>query len=218
MVTNSRRSFQMSSTRFAESHLAKLRKRTGYAFAMCRKALELHGDDLASAEKWLRAEAAKQGWQRAERVKSRSTGEGLIGIYTSPDQTCAAAVEVKCETDFVAKNEHFLQLVANLAERFAQRQQQLLTTAPDDMMINKVWLVDNNKLEEIGGELVRDAITKLGENIRFIRGCLVRINPNYKEGRLYPYTHSVSGKLISPSESVILGKYGTIVAIRPNTG
>lgn len=38
---------------------------------MCRKALELHNQDLAKAEKWLRAEAIKQGWEKAERVKVR---------------------------------------------------------------------------------------------------------------------------------------------------
>ncbi|OTF72770.1 hypothetical protein BLA29_014866, partial [Euroglyphus maynei] len=52
-----------------ESNLAKLRKKTGYAFALCRKALEQNEQDLMKAEKWLRSEAAKQGWEKAERVK-----------------------------------------------------------------------------------------------------------------------------------------------------
>jgi hypothetical protein len=36
---------------------------------LCRKALEIHEQDIEKAELWLRAEAAKQGWERAEKVK-----------------------------------------------------------------------------------------------------------------------------------------------------
>lgn len=57
-----------------ESALAKLRKNTGYAFALCRKALEQNDQDIVRAEKWLRAEAAKQGWEKAERVKVKKYG------------------------------------------------------------------------------------------------------------------------------------------------
>lgn len=82
------RSFHTTGIR-CDSALAKLRKKTGlvfviifrliftlllsfiyrYAFSLCRKALELNDQDLAKAEKWLRAEALKQGWEKAERVK-----------------------------------------------------------------------------------------------------------------------------------------------------
>lgn len=63
-----------------ESDLAKLRKKTGYAFALCRKALEQNGQDVIKAEKWLRAEAAKQGWEKADRVKVCMTNASKLNL------------------------------------------------------------------------------------------------------------------------------------------
>lgn len=40
-----------------------------YAFSLCRKALELHNEDIDKAESWLNAEAMKQGWQKADMIK-----------------------------------------------------------------------------------------------------------------------------------------------------
>lgn len=65
------RQFHCNPIRY-ESALAKLRKNTGYAFSLCRKALEQNDQDLVKAEKWLRAEAIKQGWEKAERVKVKT--------------------------------------------------------------------------------------------------------------------------------------------------
>ena len=65
----------------SNSPMAQLRRKTGYAFSLCRKALEMHSQDIEKAEQWLRAEAAKQGWERAQRVAQRPTADGLIGCY-----------------------------------------------------------------------------------------------------------------------------------------
>ena len=159
-----------------------------------------------------------------ESSKSRITGEGLIGIYTSPERNQAAMVEVKCETDFVAKNSNFIQLVTKLAQKLAsQSQSNFADLHDDDDCIQKMWIVDEKKLNEIGAQQITDAIAKLGENIRFVRGCIVRIrinnnNPTSNSGNdegpiLLPYTHAVSGKINSNEPSVILGKYGTIIAL-----
>ncbi|XP_017494457.1 PREDICTED: elongation factor Ts, mitochondrial-like, partial [Rhagoletis zephyria] len=195
-----------------------------YAFALCRKALEMHQQDLAKAEKWLRAEALKQGWEKAERVKSRSTGEGLVGIYTSPDRRTAAMVEVRCETDFVARNQHFVGLVTALAERLSNFSSGAARDARDrGSCIHKRWIVDEGKLVELAGSSITEAISKLGENIRFVRGCIVHIqgeeedqktSTSSNQVRLLPYTHAVAGKVASANPNVILGKYGTIIAIQ----
>lgn len=228
--SSSSSSIHTSATR-CESELGKLRKKTGYAFALCRKALEMHQQDLAKAEKWLRAEALKQGWEKAERVKSRSTGEGLVGIYTSPDRRTAAMVEVRCETDFVARNEHFVGLVTALAERLSNFSSGAARDARDrGSCIHKRWIVDEGKLVELAGSSITEAISKLGENIRFVRGCIVHIqgeeeDPQQEKAtsasasalnqvRLLPYTHAVAGKVASANPNVILGKYGTIIAIQ----
>ncbi|KAH9399968.1 hypothetical protein TYRP_017538 [Tyrophagus putrescentiae] len=175
-----------------------------YAFALCRKALEMHQQDLAKAEKWLRAEALKQGWEKAERVKSRSTGEGLVGIYTSPDRRTAAMVE----------------RLSNFSSGAARDR---------GSCIHKRWIVDEGKLVELAGSSITEAISKLGENIRFVRGCIVHIqgeeedqqqqkaSASSNQVRLLPYTHAVAGKVASANPNVgsKLGQH--IIGLTPLT-
>lgn len=123
-------------------------------------------------------------------------------------------VEIKCETDFVAKNEIFINLVVQLAHKLSTQQFQLSDISENKDCINKLWIVDTNKLAEIGGAHITDAITKLGENIRFVRGCIMKINHSTNDTFLLPYTHAVSGKIHSNDKDVLLGKYGTIIAIQ----
>lgn len=141
-------------------------------------------------------------------------------------------VEVRCETDFVARNEHFIGLVTALAKRLSASSASGTFFGARDARdrggcINKRWIVDEGKLGELAGEAITGAIAKLGENIRFVRGCIVHIEgedqgqasqgTSEEEGsqvRLLPYTHAVAGKVSSPDPNVILGKYGTIIAIQ----
>lgn len=88
-----------------KSALAKLRKATGYTFANCKKALELHNNDLNQAEKWLKEQAQAMGWTKANKLEGRTTAQGLVGVLV--EKNIGAMVEVNCETDFVARNAEF---------------------------------------------------------------------------------------------------------------
>lgn len=126
-------------------------------------------------------------------------------------------VEVKCETDFVAKNENFISLVTKLAERLSEQSaaiHQSVDSRETGSSINKLWIVDEKKLNEVAGSTITETIAKLGENIRFVRACIIRITGDDPTVRLLPYTHAVAGKIASTDENVILGKYGTIIAIQ----
>ncbi|KAF7492969.1 Elongation factor Ts [Sarcoptes scabiei] len=192
----------------SSSTLSTLRKKTGYAFVLCRKALEQNDNDLNKAEKWLRAEALKQGWEKAEQIKSRTTGQGLIGIYTDPTLQKSTIIEVKCETDFVAKNQNFVSLVTDLAKLSAQ-----IDTEKTEASVEKIVINDEQKLNEISGNRLVESINKLGENIRFLRACIIKTNQI--DIRLLPYAHAVASKIESNDINVQLGKYGTIIAVRP---
>uniref|UniRef100_A0A8C9BR62 Elongation factor Ts, mitochondrial n=1 Tax=Phocoena sinus TaxID=42100 RepID=A0A8C9BR62_PHOSS len=93
--------------------LMKLRRRTGYSFVNCKKALETCGGDLKQAESWLHKQAQKEGWSKAARLHGRKTKEGLIGLLQEGNTT--VLVEVNCETDFVSRNLKFQQLVQQVA-------------------------------------------------------------------------------------------------------
>ena len=114
-------------------------------------------------------------------------------------------VEVRCETDFVARNQHFVGLVTALAERLSNFSSGAARDARDrGSCIHKRWIVDEGKLVELAGSSITEAISKLGENIRFVRGCIVHIQGEEDQKtsasasnqvRLLPYTHAVAGKV-----------------------
>uniref|UniRef100_A0A2K6FZA1 Elongation factor Ts, mitochondrial n=1 Tax=Propithecus coquereli TaxID=379532 RepID=A0A2K6FZA1_PROCO len=93
--------------------LMKLRRKTGYSFVNCKKALETCGGDLKQAEVWLHKQAQKEGWSKAAKLRGRKTKEGLIGLLQEGSTT--VLVEVNCETDFVSRNLRFQQLVQQVA-------------------------------------------------------------------------------------------------------
>ncbi|XP_025934007.1 elongation factor Ts, mitochondrial isoform X1 [Apteryx rowi] len=89
--------------------LMRLRRKTGLSFVHCRQALLRFEGDLGQAEAWLNEQAQKEGWSKATKLQGRRTKEGLIGLLR--EGNVAVMVEVNCETDFVARNAKFQQLV-----------------------------------------------------------------------------------------------------------
>jgi elongation factor Ts len=93
----------------------QLRDRTGAGMMECKKALEETNGNLEAAIDVLRARGAAKAAKRAE----RETKEGAIGSYIHMAGKIGVLVEVGCETDFVAKNDAFQDLVRDLAMHIA---------------------------------------------------------------------------------------------------
>ncbi|MGH7445905.1 MAG: translation elongation factor Ts [Longimicrobiales bacterium] len=93
----------------------ELRERTGAGMMECKKALQEANGDIEAAIDILRARGAAKAAKRAEREAS----EGAIGTYLHTNGKVAVMVEVNCETDFVARNETFVQLTRDLAMHIA---------------------------------------------------------------------------------------------------
>src|SRR5438034_10545686 len=93
-----------------------LREKTGAGMMDCKKALAEAKGDFAAAEEWLR----KKGISKAASKGGRVAAEGLVGVHAGADAKVAAVVEVNCETDFVARNDDFLKLVAQVGEHVAR--------------------------------------------------------------------------------------------------
>lgn len=81
----------------------KLREKTGAGMMDCKKALTESGGDMEKAVEILR----KKGQQVSEKRADREANQGLILMRISDDRKRAAAIEINCETDFVARNEDF---------------------------------------------------------------------------------------------------------------
>src|SRR4028118_556466 len=91
------------------SLVKELRERTGAGMMDCKRALGETGGDIEAATDWLR----KKGLAAAAKKAGRATSEGLVGLVV--EGTTGAVVEVNSETDFVARNETFQDLVRRIA-------------------------------------------------------------------------------------------------------
>ena len=88
----------------------KLREATGAGFKDCNLAIKESGGDLDKAVEILRV----KGISKASKKMSRDAKEGVVAV--SGDEDKISAIEVNCETDFVAKNDDFINFVKELSE------------------------------------------------------------------------------------------------------
>jgi elongation factor Ts len=96
---------------FTAADVKRLRELTGSGMMACKKALEEAEGDFERAVELLRLKGAKDVGKRAE----RTAGNGLVTTYFKGD-TDGVLLELNCETDFVAKNEQFIELANTIAE------------------------------------------------------------------------------------------------------
>ncbi len=93
----------------------ELRDRTGLGMMKCKEALQATDGDMEKAIEYLR----KQGLRTAEKKAGRETSEGIIASYVHSNAKIGVLVELRCETDFVARNDEFRQLGRDLAMQVA---------------------------------------------------------------------------------------------------
>lgn len=103
----------MSATTPAQ--VKELREKTNAGMMDCKKALDETGGDLAKAEELLR----KKGIASAGKKASRTAKEGTVASYIHLQGKVGVLVEINCETDFVAKNENFRDLVKDITLHIA---------------------------------------------------------------------------------------------------
>ena len=167
--------------------IKNLRKSTGAGFKDCNLALKEADGDLNKAAEILRV----KGIAKASKKMSRDAKEGVIVI--SGDKNKTSLLEVNCETDFVAKNDDFINFVKELSE------------------INNSCssnLESLNKSKMLNGKLVSDnlvaLIAKIGEKITIGKS----ITLNSSNSLNFTYQHSVIKDNVS--------KLGVIVSLETN--
>ncbi|MCM8806406.1 MAG: translation elongation factor Ts [Candidatus Omnitrophica bacterium] len=97
------------------SKIKELREKTGLSVIECKNALEEANGDINKAIEILK----KRGLEISEKKSSKEVKEGLIGSYVHTNGKVGVLIEVNCETDFVAKNSEFEELVKNLCLQIA---------------------------------------------------------------------------------------------------
>jgi len=150
--------------------IAELRKLTGIGIADCKKALEACGGEIEKASEHLR----KQGVLKAAKKADRSTNEGLISSYIHAGGSVGVLVEVNCETDFVAINEEFKEMVKDIAMHIAAANP--LYVSSDDVP---------NEVVEKEKEISREQLKKEGKPENIIDKILEgKIKKYYEENCL----------------------------------
>jgi len=209
------RFFQTSSYRCAtveKSALAALRKATGYTFSNCKKALELHNNDVKLAEKWLKDQAQAMGWTKASKLEGRATAQGLIGVLV--EKNIGALVEVNCETDFVARNSEFQTFVEKVSKSCVQ----YMNSIDDTTNLIKIGIAGNDlkNVAHIEGKTLGDHLALLigtvGENASLKRAICYKVPDTMQlVGYAHPQNENSNGQFFK-------GKYGAIAAFKPLKG
>ncbi|XP_048238030.1 elongation factor Ts, mitochondrial-like isoform X2 [Haliotis rufescens] len=192
--------------------LSKLRKKTGFPFISCKKALDQFDGDLElvstglQAEKWLQEQAQKEGWAKATKLQNRPMSQGLVGVVG--DQQTATMVEVNCETDFVARNEKFVKLVSSLA---LACQEHFLSQPDRKVSMDGTALRDLQAGEgQTLADLVALEVGSVGENMSLRRAVHLRAADN---NFLSSFVH-VSGPDINTNSECKLGKFGSLLELQ----
>lgn len=148
----------------------ELRERTGAGMMDCKKALVETDGDIEKAIDYLR----EKGIMKAQKKAGRIAAEGLVRVAFGEENKTASIVEVNSETDFVAKNEEFIEFVEDLAK---------------EVLVKGNMPMEQFMAEPFGEGTVQETLTakvaKIGENLSIRRFAKVE-----EDGVVYVgYTH-----------------------------
>ena len=163
-----------------------LREKTGAGMMDCKKALNETDGDIEAAIDWLRA----KGIAKADKKSGRTAAEGLIGVATLGHK--AVLVEINSETDFVARNDAFQDIVRGVA-------QVALST---DGTVEAIGAATYPATGKSVSDSIKDAIATIGENMNLRRAAMLEV----EHGVVATYIHNAAGDGI--------GKLGVLVALK----
>ncbi|HML43233.1 MAG: elongation factor Ts [Hyphomicrobium zavarzinii] len=163
----------------------ELRDKTGAGMMDCKQALTETNGDMEAAIDLLR----KKGLSKAAKKSDRVAAQGLIGVLSKVKS--GAVVEVNSETDFVARNAQFQEMVQNIAS--------LALAANGD--VSKLLTATYPGTSATVDQQIKDAIATIGENMALRRTAALSV----KEGVVADYVHSKAADG--------LGKIGVLVAL-----
>ena len=164
---------------FTAKDVSELRKRSGAGMMDCKKALEDTGGDMDAAMKLLQEKGLAAMAKRAD----RENNQGAVAI--SRNGNVAAMVELKCETDFVAKSPDFVNLANDLATLVVEQGEDALNERKADIDALGVTLKENIALGrivrfDVGDDGVLDTYLHV-QSDRGVNGVLVHLDGGDEE-------------------------------------
>jgi elongation factor Ts len=172
-------------TNISASQVKELRDKTGAGMMDCKTALTETKGDLEQAVDWLR----KKGLSKAANKAGRIAAEGLIGVIAK--DTLGAMVEVNSETDFVARNEQFQDMVRKITS---------LAPKAESNLDKLLGLTYPGKSVTVADH-VKEMVATIGENMSVRRTVAMSVG----QGCVAEYVHNKAAEG--------LGKIGVLVAL-----
>lgn len=182
----------MSTVTVTAAEVNKLRQETGAGIMDCKKALIESNGDFEAAIDYLRKKGAKIAANRSD----REANEGVVVAVTSPDGKFGCAVNLSAETDFVSKNEDFINLAKSIA---------------DVALAGRIKTVEDLLDAQLDGLSIKDklleTVGKIGEKIEVKKyevvegeGVVAYIHMGYRMGVLVQLNQALT------DEKVVVGK------------
>ncbi len=137
--------------------IKQLREKTGISVMACKKALEEAGGDFAKALSLLN----ERGLEIAEQKSERATRAGIIESYIHPSKQIGVLLDIRTETDFVAKNAEFQVVAHDIAMHIAASSPQEVSDLLEQPCVKNPDITI--------GAYLKEAIQKFGENIEIAR-------------------------------------------------
>ena len=167
------------------AQVKELREMTGAGMMDCKKALTATEGDMDKAVEFLR----EKGLATAQKKANRVAAEGLCKTLVADDAKNAVVVEVNSETDFVAKNDSFMDFVKACAQTVIEQN-------PAD--VDELITLKAAGSEQTVAELLQEKIQTMGENIKIRRfermegACVAYVHAGGKIGVLVNFTTDIA--------------------------
>jgi len=181
----------------------ELRERTGIGMMECKKALSECNGEIEEAIKILR----KKGFARAEKRSGRQTSEGLVGSYIHMNGKLGVLLELNCETDFVARNDEFQELLKNISLHIAAANPQYVSSddipevvVEEEKEIIREQLKDSKKPPEIMEKIITGKLGKFYSEV-----CLV--DQAYVKDDKITIQQLISSFVAKTGENVRVGRF-----------
>ncbi len=171
------------------SMVKELREKSGAGMMDCKNALKENNGDIEAAMDWLRT----KGIAKAEKKSGRVAAEGLVGILS--EGTKAAVAELNSETDFVARNDQFQQIIRGITAAT------IGTDGTLDAVSAAPMTIDGTANGKSVAETITEAIGTIGENMNLRRTAVMEV----PQGVIASYMHNATGEGV--------GKIGVLVAL-----
>ena len=172
---------------FTAQDVKALREKTGCGMMDCKKALTSADGDMDKAIDFLR----EQGLAKQAKKASRIAAEGVAYATTSDDLSVGVVIEVNAETDFVAKNDSFMDFVKTCANT-------VMTQNPAN--VEELLTLKADGTDMTVAELLQEKVLTIGENIQIRRfermegACVAYVHAGGKIGVLVNFDTDLASK------------------------